>query len=94
MITPEPRDLQDLVRQWHQQRGRKGAQLLLNDLELQRKVTAQGGVAAADDQPAVHHSSGLRFGQGRLQGMANPADSLLGCLGIERTRIGQQKQQR
>jgi len=94
VITPEHRELQDLVRQWHQQRGGEGAQLLLDHLQLQGKVTAQGGVTATDDQPAIHQSSGLRFSQGRLQGLADTADALLGGLGVQRACVRQQKNQR
>jgi len=78
----------------HQQRGVEGAELGSDLIDLQRKVAAQGGIATADDQPAIDPA----FGQGPLQlrpqGATDGGDP---CSGIRRGQgagVGQQKQQR
>ena len=73
----------------HQQGGGEWTQLSGDHIHLQREVAAQGGIAAADQPPALEP----RCRQGRRQG---PAD-LTHPLGRRRRRqrpgVGKQKQQ-
>jgi len=78
----------------HQQRGVEGAELGGDLIHLQRKVTAQGGITTADDQPAIDPAGGQGPLQLRPQGAADLGDPPGGFNRRQGTGVGQQEQQR
>ena len=77
-----------------QQGGIEGPQLLLDHLQLQGEMTAQGGITTAQDQPAIQHPLRLGLGQGRRQGPTDLLHPLARLIRGQGPGIGQHKQQR
>ena len=74
---------------WHQHIRGKGPQLSADHLQLERRVPAQGGVAAAHHQPRP-----CQLREQRLEAPAQGRELLAHLLGLQGTAVGQQKQQR
>jgi len=78
----------------HQKRGVERAELSGDLIHLQRKVPAQGGITAADNQPALDPARRQGTLQHRPQGAADGGHPRSGLRRRQGAGVGQQKQQR
>ena len=88
-VDPLHRGAPTLHEGGHQQGGVKRTELLVDHLHLQRTMAPQGGVPAADHQPAGHPS----LSEGRLEGPADLPHPHRRRRGAHGPGVGQQKQQ-